>query len=194
MSEIVQGLDADLRERMASRHDPQRERDALNWLTTVAGVDEVDSSIPLQDALHDGLLLCQALQAILPTVKYNKRAKMPFLQMENIHTFLQGARTVGCPDYELFLTVDLYEAKNIPQVVDAIYSLSRNAHKYAPQLNLPLLGPKLAAQGRDTITYTAEQVYRDQQVMNTHQYGYAGGANASGIVFGKRRDIGGQNP
>ena len=36
---------------------------------------------------------------------------------ENINNFLAGCRTIGVPDTDLFMTVDLYEAKNMTQVV-----------------------------------------------------------------------------
>lgn len=49
--------------------------------------------------------------------------------MENIATFLAGAEKLGCPKHDLFQTVDLFENKNIVQVVDAIFSFSRFAAK-----------------------------------------------------------------
>jgi hypothetical protein len=36
--------------------------------------------------------------------------------MENIATFLNGAEEIGCPKFELFQTIDLYEKKHLNQV------------------------------------------------------------------------------
>lgn len=62
--------------------------------------------------------------------------------MENISSFLNVAEKIGCPKMELFQTVDLFESKNMVQVIDTMYSVSRSAAKkgYAG----PLIGPKLA--------------------------------------------------
>jgi hypothetical protein len=113
--------------------------------------------------------------------------------MENINRFLLHAEKVGCPKMELFQTVDLYEEKNPIQVLEAIYSLSRNAAKKYPEL--PLLGPKLAE--KQTIKFTEEQLKAERlkQVGSNNPFlSYGGGANASGIQFGGRRDIGGVDP
>ena len=42
--------------------------------------------------------------------------KMAFKLMENISNFLAAATSYGVPKSDLFQTVDLYEAENIPQV------------------------------------------------------------------------------
>jgi hypothetical protein len=44
------------------------------------------------------------------------------LQQENINNFLSGARAAGVPDTDLFMTVDLFEAKNMVQVVQVCAS------------------------------------------------------------------------
>ena len=36
--------------------------------------------------------------------------------MENIQNFLAACEAIGCKKQDLFQTVDLYEAQNIPQV------------------------------------------------------------------------------
>lgn len=56
--------------------------------------------------------------------------------------FLSVAEKLGCPKMELFQTVDLYEAKNMVQVIDALYSVSRSAAKKG--FTGQLIGPKLA--------------------------------------------------
>jgi len=112
--------------------------------------------------------------------------------MENISTFLAAAQQLGCPAADLFQTVDLFEEKNPYQVVQAVFSLSRHAAETCPDMDIPVLGPKLVK--RRTLQFTEEKLLEARSTANTFQYGYAGGANASGIYFGKRRDIGGEYP
>jgi hypothetical protein len=69
-----------------------------------------------------------------------KVSKIPFMQMENIARFLEGAQKAGVPQHDLFQTVDLFEDKNRMQVVDAIWSLSRHAYKNGAVTSVSLNG------------------------------------------------------
>ncbi len=62
--------------------------------------------------------------------------------MENINLFLGVLSQIGVPKSDQFQTVDLFEAKNMGQVVDSIFAFSRHATKNG--FNGPQLGPKLA--------------------------------------------------
>ena len=48
---------------------------------------------------------------------------MPFIQMENISLFLDKMSFLGVASHERFMTVDLYEAKNMNQVLYTILSI-----------------------------------------------------------------------
>jgi Calponin homology (CH) domain len=50
---------------------------------------------------------------------------MPFVQMENISNFLAFCGSYGLKTHDLFQTVDLFEAKNMGQVVKNILALKR---------------------------------------------------------------------
>lgn len=63
--------------------------------------------------------------------------------MENIAKFLEGCERLGCPKHDLFQTIDLYESKNLGQVVDAIHSLSRHAAKAGCDVPVCLFSPCL---------------------------------------------------
>lgn len=56
--------------------------------------------------------------------------------MENISIFLRGAEALGVPKYDLFQTVDLFEKKNMTQVIDSIFSLSRYGFKAGTSPNV----------------------------------------------------------
>lgn len=49
--------------------------------------------------------------------------------MENINNFLVSAQSYGVPVHSLFQTVDLYDDKNMVQVIDAIHALGGVAQK-----------------------------------------------------------------
>jgi len=105
--------------------------------------------------------------------------------MENINSYLDGLTALGVPKAEQFQTVDLYEAKNIVQVIDSFYSLSR--HAIAHGYKGASLGPKLS--DKNERTFTDEQINEGKKIIGL-QMGFTGGANASGINHGARRDIG----
>jgi len=45
--------------------------------------------------------------------------------MENVNNFLKGIEKYGVPVGDLFQTVDLYEASNIPAVTATLFALGR---------------------------------------------------------------------
>lgn len=49
----------------------------------------------------------------------------PFKMMENINNFLKAAERYGVPKIDLFQTVDLWEKRNIPSVVQCIMAVGR---------------------------------------------------------------------
>lgn len=59
---------------------------------------------------------------------------MPFVQMENISHFLHACQLppLGLPPHDVFLTVDLYEAKDPAQVLQCISAFSRRANAIQP--------------------------------------------------------------
>lgn len=56
--------------------------------------------------------------------------------MENISIFLRGAEALGVPKHDLFQTVDLFEKKNMTQVVDSIFAISRYGYKASTSPNV----------------------------------------------------------
>ncbi|KAJ1328405.1 hypothetical protein BSLG_010137 [Batrachochytrium salamandrivorans] len=108
MGYVVQGLDRDLAEKAAAKYDFKREAEAR--------VDRGCSR-----------LANKTINSLNAKINITK---MPFKQMENIGTFLQAMDKLGVPKMEQFQTVDLFEEKNLGQVVDSIFSFSRHAVKH----------------------------------------------------------------
>ncbi|KAJ3038288.1 Calponin-3 [Rhizophlyctis rosea] len=190
-SEIpIYGLDKELADKHASKFSPEREAQARQWLEEVSGTQFPSESF--HESLKDGVILCEAINKIvplanLPQIKIAK-SKMPFKQMENIHTFLERMKALGVPSYETFQTVDLYEAKNINQVIDSIFALSRNAEKHG--FDGPRLGPKLAAKAERN--FSEEQLAQGRAAVPLLQ-SFNSGASQSGMgAMGGRREIGGK--
>lgn len=81
--------------------------------------------------------------AVSPGVKY-KQSSMPFVQMENISHFLRACQTapLSLPPHDVFLTVDLYEAKDPAQVLQCLAAFSRRANAIEPGTFKHTVGPQ----------------------------------------------------
>ena len=81
--------------------------------------------------------------AVSPGVKY-KKLSAPFVQMENISHFLRACQLppLNLPPHDVFLTVDLYEAKDPAQVLQCIAAFSRRANTLAPNKFPRTVGPQ----------------------------------------------------
>lgn len=69
---------------------------------------------------------------------------MPFVQMENISLFLHACQTapLNLPPHDVFLTVDLYEAKDPAQVLQCLAAFSRRANALEPGKFPRTVGPQ----------------------------------------------------
>jgi hypothetical protein len=136
----VSSLDEDLRKKQEAKYDLHMEAEVREWLSEITGV-AVEGD--LHEALKDGVVLCKLLNKISPDKPIKISASnMVFKQMENIQMFLTRIAELGVPSFESFMTIDLYEKKNMTQVVSCMYSVSRNAQKHG--FVGPRLGPNLA--------------------------------------------------
>ncbi|KAL5343786.1 hypothetical protein BJX70DRAFT_122594 [Aspergillus crustosus] len=128
----VTSLDKDLRNLRLSRYTPQAAAEVRSWIEEV--LRERLQPGDLLEALKDGVALCRLLNlAVSPGVKY-KQSSMPFVQMENISHFLRAIQLapLSLPPHDVFLTVDLYEAKDPAQVLQCISAFSRKANSLQP--------------------------------------------------------------
>ena len=80
-----------------------------------------------------------------PGVKF-KASAMPFVQMENISHFLRACKgpPINLQEHDMFLTVDLFEAKDPAQVLQCIGAFSRAASKANPASFPTAIGPRAA--------------------------------------------------
>ncbi|RCI06740.1 hypothetical protein CU098_012568 [Rhizopus stolonifer] len=184
----VYGIDKEIRAKIESKYSLEREQEAKKWIENLIG-----EPFPLDDfaeSLKDGVILCKVIGKLVPGQGKFKQSKMPFIQMENISIFLKGAEALGVPKHDLFQTIDLFEKKNMTQVIDSLFAISRYGYKAGTCENY--LGPKLA--DKQKAVYSQQAANAANATFNTYQYGYTGGANQSGMNFGQRRDIAGKDP
>ncbi|KAI8916119.1 calponin homology domain-containing protein [Gorgonomyces haynaldii] len=187
MSLPIYGLDKELAEKQASKYDVEKEKEAKYWIEEV--LREPFPPGDFQENLKDGVILTRLANAVCKTNLKPQVSKMPFKQMENINNFLQAMDKIGVPKFDQFQTIDLYESKNPTQVLLSLFALSRHAAKNG--FDGPLLGPKLA--DKHEVSFSDEQLNAGKFIPS-QQMGYTGGANASGIIYGARREIGGVDP
>lgn len=101
----------------------------------------------VHEFLKDGVVLCHLINKLSPNaVKKIHESNMAFKQMENINHFLQAAQAYGVQPMDLFQTVDLYEDKNMSQVLNATHALGGHAQKLG--FDGPALGVKHANENR----------------------------------------------
>jgi hypothetical protein len=157
------------------------------WIEEVIGEQIGPDGDDLMEALKDGIAICKVANKIVPEIAHFKQSRMPFVQMENIASFLGAAEKIGVPHHELFETVDLYEQQDPVQVLITLRSLSRHGHE--KNSSIPLLGPKLVSPNQRK--NFSKQTATDIPAWNERQYGFMGGASqgTEGVVFGGRRDI-----
>ncbi|KAJ3144511.1 Muscle-specific protein 20 [Geranomyces variabilis] len=186
MSAPVRGLDKDLAAKAAAKYDPVREAEARAWIEQITG--EKFASDDFQESLKDGVLLCKLVNALLPSTPLRiNSSKMAFKQMENISSFLTAIAThLGVPPHDSFQTVDLYEAKNMNQVVDCLFSISRHAAAKGLLDDAQVLGPKLAE--KREMDWSDEQLNAGRNVIGL-QMGFAGGASQAGMGVGRRQVV-----
>ncbi|KAI7887501.1 hypothetical protein K492DRAFT_202657 [Lichtheimia hyalospora FSU 10163] len=183
MVPVPYSINCDISRKIQAKYSIEHEQQAREWIEQL-----INESLPNTDfhaCLKDGVVLCKVIEKLIPGRGKYKVSKMPFAQMENIAQFLSGAKELGVPPHDLFQTVDLFEKKNMTQVVDAIFAVSRYAHEAGACSSI--LGPKLAK--RHEVSFSEETLNASKSVFNTYQYGYTKGANQSGLIFGARREI-----
>lgn len=185
------GLTAETRSKISSKYSADLEHQAIIWIESVLDEEVFEGAIgpkEVQNALRDGKILCRLINALNPyskPVKFNDKPKlMPFKMMENIGLFLSACEEFGCSKIDLFQTSDLYDNQNMHQVICAIHALGRRAQ--ANGWDGPTLGPKESQ--KNVREFSEDQLKAGQTIIGL-QMGSNKGANASGVNYGRARDI-----
>jgi len=113
---------ADGKSKMASKWDKELAKEICAWIKEATGAT-VPSEDPTEfaEALNDGQILCNLANMIQPgSIKKINKMNAPFMKMENIGWFSNFVTAYGVQKEYGFVTVDLYEKQNVPQVLIAL--------------------------------------------------------------------------
>jgi len=117
------GLSAELKRKQDAKYDHGLEAAIREWVEDTLGKKLKGS---FHEALKSGVQICRLINKLYPkTIKKISKSKMPFNQMGNISVFLTACRKKGLPEHCLFSTVDLFEAKNMGQVLTTLNALRK---------------------------------------------------------------------
>eukprot|EP01113_Clastostelium_recurvatum_P030741 TRINITY_DN3769_c0_g1_i1.p1 TRINITY_DN3769_c0_g1~~TRINITY_DN3769_c0_g1_i1.p1 ORF type:complete len:413 (+),score=96.84 TRINITY_DN3769_c0_g1_i1:22-1239(+) len=138
-SYVLFGMDAEHEKRMTMKHDPQYERQALDWVQQITGM-AVPNVFP---SLKSGEILCVLLNKLRPGIvpKINKNPSHVLLERENIQAYIMGCGILGVEPDEMFTISDLQDRKMLSSVVMNLYALGRCAQTL-PGWSGPRLGVK----------------------------------------------------
>ena len=106
------------------------------WMQEVMGEQFPDDEEEFQNALQNGEVICHLANTIKPNSIRRINRGPVFLERENVSAFIGFARSIGCPEMDLFCVSDLYELKNFKKVCMCILSVGRYSAN-VPEFNGP---------------------------------------------------------
>jgi len=162
------GLDAEIKKKMDAKFDPTKASQAQAWIEHLTNMRATGT---FQEFLKTGIILCKAVNMIKPNIvpKINTLPS-PFKERENIASYLNACKLLGCRDTDLFMTQDLYENANMNVVIDNIHALGGLSRKVT-SFHGPYLGVKFAEENKRN--FTDEQLRANVPSRQTvGSYGY----------------------
>ncbi|XP_071818843.1 myophilin-like [Apostichopus japonicus] len=178
------GMSRGIQSKLEGKRSEALEADCRNFISHVTGEAVEGEKF---DALKDGVLLCKALNCIVPgsVPKIENASKNKFAKRANIEAFVQGLTKAGVKGTELFQVNDLYENKNLAQVALGITALGRLAQKQEGYSG-PILGSKEATENKRE--FSQEQMDAGKHITGL-QMGSNKGATQSGMGIGRPRQV-----
>lgn len=199
MSNRVQdyGMDVAISRKLNSRYDQGAEQEVLAWIQQLTGDHIPHGRENAHHALKNGQILMKliavlydrtpnlppAAQQVRRPIRYTTMAA-PFKQMENIELFLNLCEAYGVPRSSLFQTVDLFECRNMAQVLNTLLQLGTEAQRNG--LQGPACGPRPTFENKRHFT---EDVLRSGEGVIGLQAGTNKLASQKGMSFGGVRHI-----
>ncbi|CDS42345.1 calponin [Echinococcus multilocularis] len=182
---------------MNIKYDSEVEREVLDWIGKLTGANIESGREKVAAALRDGKILIKLVNVIyegtpeLPSSAANLRrplkantSKISFKMMENIETFINACAAYGVPKTGLFQTVDLFEMRNMGQVINCIYQLGTECQRH--KFNGPKCGPRPTNENKRI--FSPEQLAMSNTVIGL-QAGSNKGASQKGMSMGAVRHI-----
>ncbi|CAH1798478.1 unnamed protein product [Owenia fusiformis] len=170
---------------MASKGaDLEQENEILDWMETIMG-----EKLPrgnFGEDLKNGVILCRFINKLAPDSIPEKKIATSgggFKLRENVERFQKAIVKYGVPQEEIFVTVDLFEKKNLKQVRLTLLALGRIAQNKGQ----PGIGPKMSDENKRN--FSEEQIRQGRDAQIGLQAGSNKGASQAGINMGKQRMI-----
>ena len=96
--------------------------EVCSWIASKVGGDV--PSFP--EDLKSGIVLCKLANVLKPgAVPKINPGKLPFHRMENLQNFSSFVRSLGIPDRNNFVSVDLHDEKDLKAVLLSLLTLKR---------------------------------------------------------------------
>lgn len=122
--------------------------DIREWISSTLG-DEWNMEGNLAQSLKSGVVLCNLMNKIHPgSIKTINTNNIPVAFKENIGSFLRSCQSLGLEEVHLFDITDLYDERNIDQVVSTLTVLQNLSSKDPSDATVPTSpSPKLSKSG-----------------------------------------------
>eukprot|EP00633_Aureoumbra_lagunensis_P001000 CAMPEP_0197302754 /NCGR_PEP_ID=MMETSP0890-20130614/51246_1 /TAXON_ID=44058 ORGANISM="Aureoumbra lagunensis, Strain CCMP1510" /NCGR_SAMPLE_ID=MMETSP0890 /ASSEMBLY_ACC=CAM_ASM_000533 /LENGTH=296 /DNA_ID=CAMNT_0042782441 /DNA_START=76 /DNA_END=966 /DNA_ORIENTATION=+ len=162
--------------------------EARLWIEAVTEERMADEKF--DEWLRSGVILCKLVNKIVPnSVRKVNKGAMPFVQMENISSFIRAIKALGVKPESCFDTVDLYKGQDIAKVIQTIHAFGSVVQTNIKSYNGPQLGVKLSQENKRN--FTAEQLAASKMATSKVSQGSAEYMQRSevlqpGITFGNK--------
>jgi hypothetical protein len=181
--------------KLAAKYDPEVESEVISWFKQLLGADLTPGMRELEKQLRDGILLAKLANEIkaktgnCPPAAAKMKIKVntlnaPFKQMENITNFVKFCEAYGVHKTNTFQTVDLFEGRNIPQVLNCIITLGTECQRQG--FSGPVIGPKPVE--KNVREFSEDQLKAGQSIIGL-QAGTNKCASQSGMSMGAARHV-----
>uniref|UniRef100_A0A8C9AQD1 Calponin-2 n=1 Tax=Prolemur simus TaxID=1328070 RepID=A0A8C9AQD1_PROSS len=110
------GLSAEVKNRLLSKYDPQKEAELRSWIEGLTGLP---IGPDFQKGLKDGIILC--------TLRSTHHPSPAPSQLENLSNFIKAMVSYGMNPVDLFEANDLFESGNMTQVQVSLLALAGKA-------------------------------------------------------------------
>eukprot|EP00062_Callorhinchus_milii_P026602 gi/632988908/ref/XP_007883363.1/ PREDICTED: transgelin-2-like [Callorhinchus milii] len=190
----VYGLNRELQKKLNEKYDSNLEICLIDWISIQCQIQKPDPGRrSFQNWLKDGTVLCHLINSLYPVsnhpIERVVESKMAFKQMELISQFLTAIQEYGLGKFEIFQTVDLWEAKDLAAVQRTLMNLGSLALSKDNGLYVgnPDWFPRKSTE--NPRKFTAEQLKRGNSIIGL-QMGTNRGASQSGMTgYGTPRQI-----
>jgi len=181
--------------KLAAKYDTDVEAEVISWFKQLLDTQLNPGMREIEKQLRDGILLAKLANKIkdgtdnCPPIAKKMKIKVntlsaPFKQMENITNFVKFCEAYGVHKTNTFQTVDLFEGRNIPQVLNCIITLGTECQRNG--FGGPVIGPKPVE--KNVREFTDDQLKAGQSIIGL-QAGTNKCASQSGMSMGGVRHV-----